>query len=481
MTHSRTTGEASGNRREMLRRCGSGFGQLALAAMLGGHRAATVSADERSLGESTLADPASAIRFPVRAKRIIFLFMWGGPSHVDLFDPKPQLQAAAGQQLSGAAVGSEKSQLGKLLASPFKFKQHGDGGVWISELFPELAKQADRLCVVRSLHTEGSAHGEALLRLHTGQANLVRPSVGAWVSYGLGRANENLPAFVTVSPPRGHGGVQNYGSAFLPAAHQGFAIGSAETPIKEAKVANVGSRRLSADDQRRQLEVIQQLNRTHLREAKTDAGVEGLIANYELAFRMQASIPQIMSLDDETAETRQLYGIDQQPTDNFGRQCLLARKLAEQGVRYIQVSTDYTWDHHKQVKEGSITESAKVDRPIAGLLTDLARRGLLDDTLVVWGAEFGRTPTVENGDGRNHHPQAFTMWLAGGGVRGGLTYGSTDDFGFHPAENPVHMHDLHATLLYALGVDHEQLTYRHAGRDFRLTDVYGQPVTALFR
>jgi Protein of unknown function (DUF1501) len=456
-------------RRDMLRTSACGFGQLVLAALAG----------QRARAESRPATgpiPPQAPHFPPRARRIIFLFMWGGPSHVDLFDPKPRLNAEDGKQLAGKSVGSDKDQLGTLLGSPFRFAQHGEGGMWISELFPQLSRHADRLCVVRSMHTEGSAHGEALLRLHTGQANLVRPSVGAWVSYGLGSDNESLPAFITISPPRGHGGVQNYGSAFLPALHQGTAIGSAEIPIAQAVVSNLGNQRLKPNEQREQLDLIQSVNRRHLHASGDDQQIEGLIANYELAFRMQSTMPAIMSLNDESKATLDLYGIGSEPTDNFGRQCLLARKFAERGVRYIQVSTNYTWDHHKKVKEGSITESAKVDRPIAGLLADLARRGLLEDTLVLWGAEFGRTPMVENGDGRNHHPQAFTMWLAGGGVRGGLTFGSTDDFGYRPIENPVHMHDLHATLLYALGLDHQRLTYRHAGRDFRLTDVYGDVV-----
>jgi hypothetical protein len=289
-----------------------------------------------------------------------------------------------------------------------------------------------------------------------------------------------LPAYITISPPRGHGGVQNYGSAFLPSIHQGTAIGSAEIPIAKARVSHVGNSRIDRGTQRQQLDLIQSLNQDHLRAAGSDQSIEGLIANYELAFRMQSTIPQVMSLDDETQETLDLYGINQETTSNFGRQCLLARKFAESGVRYIQVSTDYTWDHHKGLASGIVGESAKVDRPIAGLLSDLARRGLLEDTLVVWGAEFGRTPMVENGDGRNHHPKAFTMWLAGGGIRGGLTYGSTDEFGYRPVENPVHMHDLHASLLYALGIDHKRLTYRHAGRDFRLTDVHGNVVTALW-
>lgn len=456
-------------RREMLRASAGGFGHVALAAL-----AAQQAAAETGRPASPLASRAP--HFAARAKRVIFLFMWGGPSHVDLFDPKPRLNMESGKPLSGTSVGGEAGNLGNLLGSPFRFSRHGAGGIWISELFPHLARHADKMCVVRSIHTEGSAHGEALLRLHTGQANLVRPSVGAWVSYGLGSESDNLPAFMTISPPRGHGGVQNYGSAFLPAVHQGTAIGSAETPIAQAVIANLGNRRMGPDLQREQLRLIQTLNARHLREVGVDQGIEGLIANYEMAFRMQSAVPSILNLSQESQATLDLYGVGNEPTDNFGRQCLLARRFAELGVRYIQVSTNYTWDHHQKVRDGSVAESAKVDRPIAGLLEDLARRGLLEDTLVLWGAEFGRTPTVENGDGRNHHPRAFTMWLAGGGVRGGMSHGATDDFGYRPVENPVHMHDLHATLLHLLGLDHERLTYRHAGRDFRLTDVHGSVV-----
>jgi hypothetical protein len=305
--------------------------------------------------------------------------------------------------------------------------------------------------------------------------------VGAWVSYGLGCESDSLPAFITISPPRGHGGVQNYGSAFLPSIHQGTAIGSAEIPIAKASVSHVGNNRIDRQTQRMQLDLIQSIHDEHLKASESDQGIEGLISNYELAFRMQSTIPHVMDLSDETEETRALYGIDNKTTENFGRQCLLARKFAESGVRYIQVSTDYTWDHHKELKKGIVEECQKVDRPISGLLTDLARRGLLEDTLVVWGSEFGRTPTAENGDGRNHHPQAFTVWLAGGGVQGGLTYGATDEFGYRPVENPIHMHDLHATLLFALGIDHKRLTFRHAGRDFRLTDVHGNPVRSIWQ
>ncbi len=457
-------------RRAMLRASAGGFGHLVLSALAA--RGVAASGLAPGPGLSTAQVP----HFAARAKRIIFLFMWGGPSHVDLFDPKPRLNQNTGKPLTGKDVGDKRDQVGQALGSPFKFAQHGQSGIWMSELFPHLARQADKLCVMRSIHTEGSAHGEALLRLHTGQANLVRPSVGAWVSYGLGSESDNLPAFITLSPPRGHGGVQNYGSAFLPAIHHGTAIGSAEIPIAKAVIPNLTNQRLNPDQQRSQLDLVQSLNRTHLRDAEMDPGIEGLIGSYELAFRMQSTMPQIMSLSDESQATLDLYGVGSEPTNNFARQCLLARKFAERGVRYIQVSTDYTWDHHNKVEKGHIEEAAKVDQPIAGLLQDLDQRGLLKDTLVLWGGEFGRTPTVENGDGRGHHPQVFTMWMAGGGVRNGLTYGATDDFGFHPVENPVHMHDLHATLLHTLGMNHERLTYRYAGRDFRLTDVFGKVV-----
>ncbi len=453
-------------RRRLLQTSACGFGQLALAGL---------ASESRATNQGSAAAPlaASSPHIPARAKRVIFLFMWGGPSHVDLFDPKPRLNIDDGKPLAGSSVGRDKPSLGTVLGSPFRFRQHGDSGTWVSELFPQLSRHADKLCVIRSMHTEGEAHGEALLRLHTGQTNLVRPSVGAWVSYGLGCESDTLPAFVTVSPPRGHGGVQNYGSAFLPAIHQGTAIGSAEVPIANASVSNISNPRVGRSQQRSQLDLIQTLNRRHLEQAAADPQIEGLIASYELAFRMQSTLPQVLGLSDESKSTLDAYGIDSDPTDNFGRQCLLARKLAEAGVRYIQVSTDYTWDHHNKVNTGHIGESARVDQPIAALLADLEQRGLLDDTLVMWGAEFGRTPMAENGDGRGHHPRAFTVWMAGGGAKPGLTYGSTDDFGYFPVDNPVHMHDLHATLLYALGLDHQRLTYRHAGRDFRLTDVYG--------
>lgn len=458
-------------RRELLRTSAAGFGQVAMAALVG---------QQVSSGDGISGYSEQLSHFASRTKRVIFLFMWGGPSHVDTFDYKPLLNEFDGRTATADALAGWQPPGGTVMGSPFRFKQHGEGGVWISELFPNLSRHADSLCMLRSLHTDGSAHGEALLTLHTGKSNLVRPSVGAWVSYGLGSESQNLPAFMTISPPRGHGGVQNYGSAFLPAVHQGTAIGAAEIPVEKARMANISNPVLDKATQQNQLDLIQALNRKHLQSAVQDQGIEGLIASYELAFRMQSEIPQILGLEGETQQTLELYGVGKEPTDNFGRQCLLARKFAEEGVRYIQVSTDYTWDHHSKNNELLRVEAARVDLPIAGLLTDLKQRGMLDETLVVWGSEFGRTPTVENQDGRNHHPAAFTMWMAGGGVKGGFTYGATDDLGFHPVVNPMHMHDFHATLLHALGIDHKRLTFRHAGRDFRLTDVFGNVAADVF-
>ena len=450
------------SRRDMLRTSAVGFGQLALAGLAG----------QACAGTNPLAPKTT--HFAPTAKRMIFLFMWGGPSHVDMFDPKPRLAKDAGKRLPTLRKGNQVSRSGDMYGSPFKFRRHGDSGIWMSDLSPHLAKHADKLAVIRSVHTEGQAHGEALLRLHTGQANLVRPSVGAWMSYGLGCESDNLPGFVTVSPPRGHGGAQNYGNAFLPAVHHGTPIGSAEINIADAKISHIKNKRWSSATQQQQLRLIQQLNQEHLRKAKVDPNIEGLISSYELAFRMQSDLPRVMNLDKETKETKQLYGINGGATDNFGRQCLLARRLCEEGVRYIQVSTYYTWDFHQKNNDGHRKECLKTDKPIAGLLTDLARRGMLDDTLVFWGGEFGRTPTVENGHGRGHHPAVMSMWFAGGGIKGGTTFGATDEFGYFPIENPVHMHDVHATLLHTMGLDHTKLSYRYAGRDFRLTDVYGK-------
>jgi hypothetical protein len=442
---------------------------------------AGLAAEARAAEVATKFDPLAPRpgHIKPRAKRIIFLFMHGGPSQVDTFDYKPMLAKHDGKDLPfEPAKGTTVSR--KLMTSPWSFAQHGESGAWVSELFPNVARHVDDLCLLHGMHTEGQSHGQAVLQLHTGAQALARPSMGAWVVYGLGTENRNLPGFVTICPTRGHGGAQNYGNAFLPAVYQGTAIGSASTPASSARIRHIANDGLSLADQRRQIDFLQSLNRGHLERAGGDDRIEGVIESYELAFRMQSAVPQLLDLRGETKETMQLYGIDEKPTDDFARQCLLARRFAEAGVRYIQVSHSFKWDQHGNLRKGHEQNAKEVDKPIAGLLTDLAKRDLLKDTLVLWGGEFGRTPVVQGKDGRDHNPQGFTMWLAGGGVKPGFTYGATDEFGYYAVKDKVHMHDLHATLLWLLGMDHEKLTYRHAGRDFRLTDVHGRIVKEIF-
>ncbi len=413
--------------------------------------------------------------FAPRAKRVIFLFMHGGPSQVDTFDYKPLLQRDDGKELpfeKAANIDAKPT----LLASPWKFARRGESGLWVSELLPETARHIDELCVLRSMHSKGQSHGQAVCMLHTGSDSLPRPSVGAWISYGLGAENRDLPAFVSISPSSSHGGPRNYGSAFLPANHQATTVGR-NGQLGNAAIAYLDRLEISSESQRRQLDLIQAMNRNHAGRAGADANIDGAIQAFELAYRMQRVAPDVMDISRESAETQSLYGIGKKETDNFGRQCLLARRLAEAGVRYIQVCTGNVWDQHGDLKKGHEKNCLATDKPIAGLLGDLKRRGLLDDTLVVWGGEFGRTPIVQGKDGRDHNPQGFTMWMAGGGVKGGIAYGNTDDYGYYAVENRVHMHDLHATILHLLGIDHERLTYRYAGRDFRLTDVHGRVIS----
>ncbi|QDU35862.1 hypothetical protein Mal4_01440 [Maioricimonas rarisocia] len=409
-----------------------------------------------------------------RARRVIFLFMHGGPSQVDTFDYKPMLQKKDGEQLPFEQPPNLDAKP-VLMKSPWKFARHGESGLWVSELFPHVARHIDDLCVIRSMHSKGTSHGQAVSMLHTGSDNLVRPSVGAWVSYGLGTENDNLPSFVSVAPSSGHGGPRNYGAAFLPAIHQATTIGR-QGKLGDPRIDHLGNESLSVEEQRAQLELLQEMNRDHLQRAGRDARIQGAIESYELAFRMQRSAPDVLDLSHESDAVQKLYGIGEKKTDNFGRQCLLARRLVEAGVRFVELSTGNVWDQHGSLKSGHERNSLAVDRPIAGLLTDLKARGMLDDTLVVWGGEFGRTPIVQGSNGRDHNPQGFCVWLAGGGVKGGIAYGETDEFGYYATQNRVHMHDLHATILHQLGLDHERLTYRYAGRDFRLTDVYGEVV-----
>ncbi len=450
------------SRRKLLQSAGCGFGSLALSGL--------------AHGEGT-----GGFHHAPRAKRVIFLFMHGGPSQVDTFDYKPELQKRDGGKLPYAPAKNldpSATSQAKLLGSPWNFSQHGESGLWVSELFPEVARHADDLCVVRSMQSKGQSHGQAVCMLHTGTDNFVRPSVGSWVSYGLGRENSDLPGFVSISPSATHGGPRNYGPAFLPAAHQATTIGRNGKLAKDANFSFLNARN-GSDIQSRKLEMLREMNREHL--ARTGNGqVEGMIESMEMAFRMQASAPPVINIDDESDATRELYGIGTEETDNFGRQCLLARRFAESGVRYLQVSTPNVWDQHGGLKKGHEKNALAVDKPISGLLTDLKQRGMLEDTLVVWGGEFGRTPIVQGANGRDHNPQGFCMWLAGGGVKGGLAYGETDEFGYYAVKDKVHMHDLHATILHLLGIDHLKLTYQYAGRDFRLTDVYGHVVKDIF-
>ncbi|MGH7129645.1 MAG: DUF1501 domain-containing protein, partial [Planctomycetaceae bacterium] len=371
---------------------------------------------------------------------MIFLFMIGGPSQYDTFDYKPRLNADDGK----ASRESKKQFVG----SPWKFSRHGGGGLWISDLFPHVAGQADQLCMLHGMHTDDPCHSGATLQLHTGSFQFVRPSLGAWTLYGLGTENQNLPGFITIAPRLQTGGTQCYGSAFLPAITQGTRIGDSKHPIAQADFKNLANPRLSVAAQREQLDLIQSLNRDRLAGAEGDAELEGVIQSYELAFRMQSELPRVMDLAGESRATLEAYGVgDGRPTDNFGRQCLLARRFVESGVRFVEVCHEF-WDHHTGLKQGLAKECLATDQPIAALLADLKQRNLLDETLVVWGGEFGRTPHNDKANGRGHNPKAYTMWLAGGGVKGGMAHGATDELGYEAVEGRVHLHDLHATILH---------------------------------
>lgn len=465
------------SRRTMLQKTGSGFGYLAFAAMA--HEQATRASNEK-------ANPLAAKKthFTPRAKRVIFLCMEGAPSHVDTFDYKPKLTADDGKPVPRERGGFRGA---KLLGSPFQFSQHGKSGLWISDLFPEVARHADKLCLLNGMHTDLPNHAQAYLQMHCGLFQFPRPSLGAWALYGLGSINENLPGFITISPPQSNGGAANYAASFLPAFYQGTRIGRGNPGARE-QVSNLQNTRRNLSSQRLQLDYVQSLNHATAESLGENPEIEGLISSYELAFRMQGEFPKVLDLSKETPATLKLYGIDDQggsgprpgfgpPTGgsgNFGRQCLLARRLVEAGVRFVEVTMG-GWDHHSNLKD-SLTNSCKaVDKPIAGLLADLQNRGLLEETLVLWGGEFGRTPHAQ-GNGRDHNNKGYTMWMAGGGIKGGITYGKTDDLGFEAVEGKVHTHDWHATILHLLGLDHEKLTYRYAGRDMRLTDVKGNVI-----
>ena len=468
------------SRRELLDRIAVGFGGLALNGIL--------ASESHARDQPPAALAARAPHFAARAKRIIFLFMQGGPSHVDTFDPKPALDRHDGQSPPFKRTRVKFASRGNLMRSPWKFRQTGQSGIPMSQLWQHLPKVADDLCMIHSVCETNVAHGGATMKLHTGDEALVRPSMGSWISYGLGTENNNLPSYITICPSSVHGGVNNWGAAFLPASHQGVPLGTPGYPnalAKDAKFKYMISDR-SVAGQRLQLELLRNL---HRQQPAQDPQLEARIQSFELAFRMQMTAPEAVDISTETAATMHLYGLDDKRTEDFGRQCLLARRFVERGVRFIQVNhahslralgipTNEQWDQHSYLEKGHAINAAQVDRPMTGLIQDLKARGLLDDTLVLWGGEFGRTPTAEVNKnkaiiGRDHHTDGFTMWLAGGGVKGGFRYGATDEFGYYAVENRMTIHDLHATILHLMGLDHTRLTHHYASREFRLTDVYG--------
>lgn len=464
------------DRRNWLRRAGCGFGSLAAAALLQDEVTSVAAAARNPLA------PRSP-HFPAKARSVIFLYMHGGASHIDSFDYRPELERRHGESLPDS-VNTSRNQfnagLGSILKSPWKFRQYGQCGAWVSDLFPQVGQVADELCFIKSMYSNNNAHTPATLELHTGSQTLMRPSMGSWVTYGLGSENQNLPGFVTICPPLTYSGQRNFGSAFLPATYQGTMIGTNRIAAKEARFRNIDQGAITTAEQRQLLDLLQAGNREQLQRSGDDVAWQARMASFELAFRMQAHAPEVLELSGESKETLALYGVDDPVTENYGRELLLARRCVERGIRFVHVAhtggRGGRWDQHSGLVSGHGDNAKSCDKPIAGLIRDLKRRGLLDETLVIWSTEFGRTPEVQNKTGRGHHAQGFTFWLAGGGVKPGFSYGATDEFGYHAVESPVDLHDLHATVLHLLGLDHTRLTYRYSGRDFRLTDVSGRVV-----
>ncbi len=439
------------SRRHFLAKSGGGFGSLALASLLS--------------SESPAAAPMR------RAKRVIWLFMHGGPSHVDLFDPKPDLARLAGKPLPdsfGEVMTRRKVAQNPLLGPIKPFRPRGESGIEVSDFLPEIATHADDLCVIRSMHGDSVNHPQSVYQMNTGSVLMGRPSVGSWVAYGLGSENEDLPAFVVLPDPAGglKGGPPAWGNGFLPASYQGVTMRAGARPILHLQPAEGFSRR----QQVRALQLVQQMNQEHLRKRDADDELLARIKAYELAFRMQAAAPELVDLSEESSATIRMYGIDQKPTEDFGRRCLLARRMIERGVRFVQVYSGDTngWDAHSDVLKNHTKHCLATDRPVAALLQDLKQRGLWDDTLIIWGGEFGRMPMSESGTGRDHNPWGYSTWLAGGGVKAGYVHGATDPIGLRAAENPVHIRNFHATLLHLLGIDHEALSFFHNGLDERL-------------
>ena len=447
-------------RREMLRRSGAGFGTLGLASVLAGDGSANANS---AAAPGPLAPKPG--HFPAKVKRVIFLFMNGGPSHVDTFDPKPELAKFDGKDAPAGA-----NRKGKLMKSPFAFRRYGAGGVAVSDLFPEVAKHADDLCVIRSMYHETPAHERALLLMNSGNVQPIRPSMGSWLTYGLGSENQNLPGFVVLCPGKPVVGPQLWSNSFLPAVFQGTHINNKS--IDPETVIRYLKNRRPAGDQREQLDLLAAMNDLHRAARGSDGQLEARIEALELAYRMQSEALDVFDLSGETTKARDGYG-----KGEFADACLIARRLVEKGVRVVQIyyGNGQPWDDHKDIANHR-THAGKSDKPVAALLADLMARGLWDDTLVIWGGEFGRTPTSQGAKGRDHHSRGFSMWLAGGGVKGGHVHGSTDDLGIDAVDGRVHAHDLHATILHLMGIDHEKLTFRYSGRDFRLTDVHGQVV-----
>jgi hypothetical protein len=458
------------SRRQWLGQLGAGFGTVALSALL---------AEESPAAANPLAPRAP--HYAPRVKRVIMLFMFGGPSHLDTFDPKPRLARDSGRPLpteKRPRVVSFPNRMGNLVGSPFEFRQHGESGTWMSSLFPHLAERADDLCVINSMHCSNSRHGGAVLEWHTGSDTFVRPSMGSWITYGLGSENQNFPGYVTICQDLAQGGANNFGSGFLPALYQGTTLGHSGTSPQDAKIPFIGDVSRRRDLQRLELDLIARMERRQAATRGPDDELEARIASFELAFRLQSEAPEMQNIAGESTATMRLYGLDDPTTAGFGTQCLLARRFSERGVRFVQCNIG-GWDAHNHLKVDHGNLARAIDKPIAGLLADLKGRGLWDHTLVVWGGEFGRTPTCEGADGRDHNPHGYTMWLAGGGIKSGLTWGKTDDYGYFAVDDKVHVHDLHATILHLLGLDHKKLTFRYAGRDFRLTDVHGELVKGI--
>lgn len=464
----------SKTRRQLFQDCGIGVGKIALTSLI---------ANSTSRGAATLENQ-DGLHHHAKAKRVIYLFMAGAPSQLELFDYKPQLERLEGKTLPPSVIDGQRYAFiqpdAAVMAPQFDFKKHGECGSEISNVLPHLATVVDDISIIRSVHTDQFNHSPAQLFVNTGSGIPGRPSMGSWLSYGLGSETQDLPSFVVLkSGGNLSGGSAMWGSGFLPGEHQGVPFRSSGDPILHVKTPQG----ISPTEQRKSIEFITKMNEYQ----KKNNGLESIqtrIESYEMAYRMQSRAPELMDLQDEDSSTLTAYGISEGDNNSFAKNCLLARRLAERGVRFIQVYHS-GWDHHSNVKQGIAKQCKQTDQACAALLKDLKTRGLLEDTLVVWGGEFGRTPMVESSAalgrkrGRDHHPQAFSMWLAGGGIKAGQTIGETDELGFHPTENPVHIHDLQATILFQLGIDHKRLIFRHAGRDYRLTDVHGEIVHPL--